>query len=382
MYTVKVTKPSVVEDPPPMEQAVPKDAGTVIARASEAMDAGRYDEVVLILKQALAHDLKSRFIDLEGWLREAETALERQERKTEVELEYKNIAELVKRPRTRRLGCEAFQAFRKDIPNYDPENLAEICASEQLAARAAHLAAKPSRATIIPLLEWCDVPAGTLMITGNGKIQRDSIPVEAFRIAKYPVTNAQFQLFIDDPHGYSDARWWEFSPHAKAWRKDNAFSTSPQFQGDDRPRENVSWYEAMAYCAWLSEKLGLTICLPTRQQWQRAAKGDDNRVYPWGNEFDTTLCNTRESRIRQTTLVMRYVNGVSPYGAYDMAGNVWEWCLNGEYDLWDTTTCDPRTVQGGSFISAHERAQTGFHFKLSPEYHYGSIGFRLVCLNR
>lgn len=371
-----VLKSTKVEAP-----MVPNDVTAVIGKAAEAMETGKFDEAVFMLKQAIGRGLKSRFINLEALLVEAEGALERQTRLREIELEYKNIAELVKRKWTRAMGCQAFQVFRKDVPNYDPDNLAEICASEQIARATQTIAPVRSGKGGIPLLEWCEIPAGKLHIADAVKgAQRDSLHIEAFQMSKYPVTNGQYQLFIDDPKGYANPQWWGFSPFAAEWRRMNPHSCAPQFQGDDRPRENVTWFEAIAFSCWLSEKLGLRVTLPTRQQWQRAARGDDHRVYPWGNEFDTSLCNTRESRLRQTSLVMRYVNGVSPFGAYDMAGNVWEWCLNGNYEEADMSTAAPRAVQGGSFISAHERAQTGFHFKLSPEYHYGSIGFRLVSL--
>lgn len=359
---------------------VPKDVTTLIGSAADAMENGNFDEAVFMLKQAIEHGMKPRFIDLEALLAEAEAALQRQTRLREIELEYMNIAELVKRKRTRPLGCKAFQAFRKDVPNYDPENLAEICAGEALpppTPRGNGYRGHPD----IPLLEWCDIPAGMLPVMENGNGMRSTLAVAAFQMSRYPVTNAQYKLFLEDAHGYCNQHWWSYSPYAQEWRRLNPQPGVSQFQGDDRPRENVTWYEAVAFSCWLGEKLGLRLALPTRQQWQWAARGEDHRVYPWGNEFDTSVCNTRESRIRQTTLVMRYVNGVSQYGVYDMAGNVWEWCWNANYEDADVADPTPRAVQGGSFMSAHERAQTSFHFKLSPEYHYGSIGFRLVCLS-
>lgn len=374
---------------PPVEPIVtPNDPMAVIGRAADAMENGRYDEAVFMLKRAIEHGLRSRFIDLEALLREAEAHLDRQSRQREMEREYNYIAELVKRRRTRKLGCDAFLAFRRDYPNYDPENIAEICANEQAAIVAAngngHVHQARQIRQRIPLLEWCDIPAGPVnVINGhNGHATRETIYVEGFYLSKYPVTNAQFQLFLNDPQGYSNPRWWEFSTYARAWRIQNPQPLPSQFQGDERPRENVTWYEAMAFCNWMSEKIGVRIILPTRQQWQRAAKGDDNRVFPWGSRFDTSHCNTRESKIRQTTAVMRYEKGVSPFGVFDMAGNVWEWCLNATYDDCDTSTNASRAVQGGSYISAQERAQNNFNFVLSPEYHYGSIGFRLACLGR
>jgi formylglycine-generating enzyme required for sulfatase activity len=125
------------------------------------------------------------------------------------------------------------------------------------------------------------------------------------------------------------------------------------------------------------------IILPTGPQWQRAAQSDDNRLYPWGNMFDPNRCNTRESRIRMTTLVMNYAGGGSPYGVQDMSGNVWEWCLNTGHESagqTDITSGEPRLIHGGSFISGHYRAQAAFYFALNPEYHYGSIGFRIALM--
>lgn len=363
----------------------PSDPKAVIGRAADAMEVGRFDEAVFLLKRAIEHGLRPRFIDIEALLHEAEAHLEWQTKQRDMEREYNYISELVKRRRTRKVGCDAFVIFRSHYPNYDPDNIADVCASELVTAAAEGriIADQPIRQKI-PLLEWCEVPAGTLhVINGkNGHTTHDTLHVESFYISKYPVTNAQYQLFLDDPKGFANPKWWEFSSFARAWRMENLEPAASQFTGDERPRENVTWYEAMAFCNWLSDKIGVRVVLPTRQQWQRAAKGNDNRLYPWGIHFDPNRCNTRESKIRQTTAVMRYDSGVSPFGVYDMAGNVWEWCLNGNYDDCDVTTNGSRAVQGGSYISASERAQNDFHFVLSPEYHYGSIGFRLACYGR
>jgi formylglycine-generating enzyme required for sulfatase activity len=238
----------------------------------------------------------------------------------------------------------------------------------------------------LPGLEWCDVPAGTVLLAdhnGNGgkpaRAYGQPLYMEPFRLARFPITNTQFQYFLDDPDGYQNLKWWGYSAYAQAWRSVTTQPAESQFKGEDRPRENVTWYEAMAFCCWLSEKMDLPIMLPTKQQWRRAAQGDDGRIYPWGNEFYMQCCNTRESRIRMTTQVRSYDDGVSPFGNYDMSGNVWEWCLNSAYDDLDITAERQRAVQGGSYIGSHERAQINFSFNLNPDYHYGSIGFRLAC---
>ncbi|MBE0690482.1 MAG: SUMF1/EgtB/PvdO family nonheme iron enzyme [Anaerolineae bacterium] len=368
-----------------------QDPAAVIGKAAEAMEAGDYDAAVFLLRRALETGYRSRFIDLEGLLAEAEAALERQTRMREIEREYQSIAELIKRRRTRSYGCQALESFRRAVPDYDPENLIDLCEETQVAELVRrNYEPQPIKPRFsMPLLEWCPVPGGIVILSdqtsanaGNGRSLRPGgqpLYIEPFRITKYPVTNAQYQVFLNDADGYYNPKWWGYSAFAQAWRSANPQPAESQFKGDERPRENVTWFEAMAYGLWLSEKLDLPIMLPTKQQWRRAAQGDDGRIYPWGNEFDTSLCNTRESRIRMTTQVMRYDRGVCPFGAYDMAGDVWEWCLNSAYDDLDITSDRARAVQGGSFIGAHERAQINFSFDLAPDYHYGSIGFRLSC---
>lgn len=361
---------------------------TVIAEAALSLEKGEFDRAVFLLKQARERGYTSRFINLDALLREAEIALERQSYLREAEREYKQIASLVKRGRTRKLGCEAFVAFGRDFPDYDPENLATVCGEQPVGAQGAPQAPLLPDATpefSVPRLEWCDIPPGIVTVehsSKNGTGKWHAFYVDTFRISKYPVTNAQFQMFIDDPDGYTSANWWNFSKQGREWRVKNTQPKPARFKGEDRPRENVTWFEAMAFSNWLSARTGLKICLATEQQWQRAAQGDDNRLYPWGNDFDPSRCNTRESRIRMTTLVMRYGNGVSPYGVFDMAGNVWEWCLNlenGEDNDLDVAGDANRAVHGGSFIGIHQRAQAPFHFYLSPLYYYATIGFRVVA---
>ena len=84
----------------------------------------------------------------------------------------------------------------------------------------------------------------------------------------------------------------------------------------------------MRFCCWLGRKLGAHIRLPTESEWEKAARGTDGRIYPWGNEFDASRCNVDETGIRQPSPVGMFISGVSPSGACDMSGNVWEWTLS------------------------------------------------------
>ena len=237
---------------------------------------------------------------------------------------------------------------------------------------------------VLPMLEWRDVPHGTVTISSIVGADEDfsevTEQVDNFVISKFLVTNAQFAIFLDAEDGYRNPRWWDFSDHARRWFKLRKGAANSHFSGDARPRENVNWYEAMALANWLGNLLGMKITLPTVAQWQRAAKGDDDRYYPWGDDYDEERCNTLETGLKATTPVDRYPKGASPYSAYDMAGNVWEWTLNSAAAA-DAGRDFRRAVVGGSYVSPCDRAQTSFRYYLVPQVRYSSIGIRLVGLS-
>lgn len=352
----------------------------MIGRAADAMGNGSYDNAVLLLKHAKARGYSSRYIDVDSLLAEAESAFNRHVGQRLMHLAYQNIAEQVRNTSTRDIGCEALHKFLEYYPLYDPDNLVELCetmTSETEALENDSASPDDNLNFSTPLLVWCDIPAGQV-VTADA----ENAEVEPFKMAKYPVTNEQFQMFIDDSDGYANLAWWRFSQYAFSWFKNKAKPDEGQYSGDDRPRENVTWFEAMAYCNWLGAHLNQKVTLPTCNQWRRAAQGNDGRLYPWGNEFDKDMCNTRESRTRQTTSVLRYEDSISPFGVMDMAGNVWEWCLDPINGMTrEVVSNEPRALQGGSFITSAERAQSTFRFHLDPHYFYATIGFRIVCLD-
>lgn len=394
---------------------------TVIRVAAQAMEKGDYDQVVFLLKQAKATNSISHYINVDVMLQEAEAALNRKAYLLQADRGYRQIAEMFNHKSTFKLGWEAFQEFQKDFPDYDPDNLAlrpppsaggtsTSTGSFPVVTKEAPTIVLPSGSSsngngnghsktngysppiiveepprlLLPLLEWCNIPSGKVEMLdadGEGKRSKRNASIDVFQISKYPVTNAQYQVFVDDPSGYSNVAWWQYSQDAHQWRMKNPQPRESKFKGDERPREMVTWYEAMAFCEWLSYNLSAKICLPNSVQWQRAFQGDDNRIYPWGNTFEQDRCNTVESQIKMTTLVTRYPNGVSPYGVYDMAGNVWEWCCDSRIPPRSAEEKQKRIVRGGSYIGPHQRAHVAFQFELEPESYHASIGFRIV-LNR
>ncbi|VEN74387.1 conserved hypothetical protein [Candidatus Desulfarcum epimagneticum] len=158
--------------------------------------------------------------------------------------------------------------------------------------------------------EMVKIPQGKFLYGDQkeeGKILYD------YYIDAFPVTNRQYQAFMDDRQNHPVPGDWD--------KRKRVFPEGLE----DHPVLDVSLEEVVEYCKWRSEKEGVEHRLPTEEEWEKAARGEDGREYPWGNDFDPEKCNSEESGIGQTTPVARYPDGASPYGVYDMAGNVWEW---------------------------------------------------------
>jgi formylglycine-generating enzyme required for sulfatase activity len=236
----------------------------------------------------------------------------------------------------------------------------------------------------VPDIAWCDVPEGDVDIEGKA----GRFHVAPFRIAKYPVTHAQFQAFIDAADGYRKADWWE-----SGWLEwvDLARPPSARWTAPNGPRETVNWAEAMAFCRWLTARLGASrrleagkvVRLLTEWEWQQAATGGDPKwTYPWGKDFSAAYANTREGNLHRTSPVGLYPGGASAFGVLDMAGNVWEWCLN-QYEKRRAVApggSAPRVVRGGSWLNDLELACAAFRFRDLPVSRNDNLGFRL-CLS-
>ena len=189
--------------------------------------------------------------------------------------------------------------------------------------------------------EMIVIPAGKFIFGRPGSTKEINLP--AFAIDKYEVTNKQFSKFnLDFKYGEG---------------------------GDNYPATMVSLAEAADHCAALDKRL------PTEQEWEKAARGTDGRIYPWGNEFDKVRCITKESAAVEgqpglIAPVGSCESGNSPYGVADMAGNVWEW----------TSTTEDRysVLKGGSFFEDRNSAATYSNLLSIPDDAKDYVGFRCV----
>jgi formylglycine-generating enzyme required for sulfatase activity len=255
---------------------------------------------------------------------------------------------------------------------------------------------------------WCKVPAGEFIYGGDTDDHGDydeekkiEIPYD-YWMGKYPITYAQWQAFLKDAHGYGNARWWK-GFHAEGQAQQAEGPGEQEWKFANHPAENVSWYDAMAFCAWLNERqrqgvltlpdfilADYEIRLPTDHEWEKAARGTDGREYPWGNGYQTGFANIDEARlgdgpydVGMTTAVGIYLSGASPYGVLDMAGNVLEWCRtdyrNYTGDDKNISSNGWRVLHGGSWFFQADNARAFIRFRDLPKYQDELYGFRVVC---
>jgi formylglycine-generating enzyme required for sulfatase activity len=233
------------------------------------------------------------------------------------------------------------------------------------------------------------IPAGEFLMGSDPRkdqyAQDDEQPqgilyLPDFYLAKTPVTNGQYRAFVTatDYHPQEPLR-------------------SRGLPGDkeDHPVVGVPWYQAVAYCGWLSKMTGRAYSLPSEAEWEKAARGTDGRIYPWGDEWDPKRCNSRESRLLDTTSVEAYLDGASSYGILDLAGNVSEWTRS----IWDQypyvaqdgrerlerlnsfyrrIVFGPPVRRGGSFYEHGRNVRCAVRLRDSTGLRDWDMGFRVV----
>jgi formylglycine-generating enzyme required for sulfatase activity len=252
---------------------------------------------------------------------------------------------------------------------------------------------RPGVCTLEP--ELIPIPAGPFLM-GDEKLHEVTIS-RPYAIARYPVTNAQYCMFIEDG-GYTEI--WRHCWTDEGWRwREQAKHTRPYddngFIHPNQPRVGVNWYEAVAYARWLVEKTGKPYRLPTEAEWARAAWHTDGRTYPWGETWQHGLANTEELGLERTTAVGVFPQDRAECGAQDMAGNVGEWCQtrwnNEEGEEYALFYCaedgreNPaggssihRMTLGGTWGSNEWWSRCGTRNLLNPYYNDWNDGFRLV----
>lgn len=202
------------------------------------------------------------------------------------------------------------------------------------------------------------VRAGEVILGAPETARARKVTLPAFYIDQHPVTNLEYQEFVKANNYPAPPHW----PNGQI----------PPGQ-ELHPVTNVSWDDARSYALWAGKRL------PTENEWERAARGGDGRLWPWGNDFDPKCCNCKESNIGTTTPIGQFLEGSSPFGCVDMAGNVWEWTA----DMPQATEMgaearDFRVVRGGSFAESRDNVRCYSRRWFRRDTRRPDIGFRCV----
>jgi len=213
------------------------------------------------------------------------------------------------------------------------------------------------------------IPAGEMIIGSNegftSEKPRHIVYIKSFYIDKYEITNGQYKIFID-------ATGHSAPPH---WKNGNF----PEGQ-ENYPVVNVSYYDALKYAKWAGKRL------PTEEEWEKAARGTDGRIYPWGNEWKKDCANVKlwHGLFNSLQPVGSYKDGVSPYGVFDLSGNVAEWTDSwfeyypGNINRQQNQGKKYKIIRGGSYRTTKSMSQTFRRNVLEPEKFRDDLGFRCV----
>lgn len=232
------------------------------------------------------------------------------------------------------------------------------------------------------------VPEGEF-IMGGSRLGNERIRVEralqGFYMQEATVTNHQYREFAEYMARTSDHSRCHPSepPHKNHWPDKNFsgavahdvivaglpddYFTNPEY--DCHPVVNVDWWDAFAFASWKGWRL------PKELEWEKAARGIDGRAYPYGNVFDPSVCNVAETGIRRPVAVRSYPAGRSPYGCFEMSGNVWEWCAD-LFEQSESETSPTRVLRGGSCTRGKVKAGAAFRNGRHVDDRWVARGFR------
>ncbi len=298
------------------------------------------------------------------------------------EAERKKDAELARKKADdeRKAAEERFTEMKRQQEERERLRLAEVKRQEE----EARLVVPPAAPALSRQISGKDgapmllVPGGEFVMgsTTAGEDPPHRLQIDAFYIDRYEVTNGRYQKFIEATRHRAPQHIVD--PNYDLWT-----GKTPAPGVADLPVINVDWYDAAAYCRWAGKRL------PTEAEWEKAARGTDGRVYPWGNEAPAAA-RLNFSRRWQGALTLQPVgsfeSGGLPYGAQDMAGNVWEWVSDwydeGYYRV--TPERNPqgpakgssKVLRGGSWTNSGESVRATHRREEDPEMRNGDAGFR------
>jgi formylglycine-generating enzyme required for sulfatase activity len=256
----------------------------------------------------------------------------------------------------------------------------EAATTEAPMETATSEAVTPATATSAPAeslpttTEMTVIPAGPFTMGYDQGLDDEKPPHEVdlpeYQIDLFETTNAQFAAFVDATGYQTEA---EQAGSARVWRDEWTDGE------DNHPVVRVSWQDAMAYCEWAGKRL------PTEAEWEKAARGTEALSYPWGNEYEAGKANDRNSGIRGTVAVGSYGEGASPYGVFDMAGNVREWTADAGYFPYPGNNIPSgyygdtlRVLRGGGWFDNPPDLRTTRRNPTAPSAANWDIGFRCV----
>lgn len=180
--------------------------------------------------------------------------------------------------------------------------------------------------------------------------EKEAVELAAFYISRFPTTNEEYAQFVKAT-GHRTPKW-----PSRGYPPDMA----------RHPVVQVSWEDAASYAEWTGSRL------PTEAEWEKAARGTQGWIYPWGDEFFAENCNCSESKTDGTRPVDAHPGGASPYGVMDMAGNVWEWTT----ELYEAGQ-DWKVLKGGAWdFKGFKDARCAARVYFDPTFRNGAIGFR------